>query len=95
MSKNPFPNEVKLVALCPMGSETKEEFTLYWLRTEDDQPIGMSENQAKYAANAINQHEAMVRALTRLSMCTPSRTDVIIARTILYADAAFEKEMGA
>jgi len=51
----------------------------------------MSENEAKYAAFAINQHETLIKALTRLSMCTPSRTDVIIARTLLDADAAMEK----
>jgi len=57
---NPFPKEVKSCAICPMQLSNMAEFTLYWLRVEGDQPIGMSELQAEYAARAINQHEKLV-----------------------------------
>jgi len=68
---NPFPKEVKSCAICPMQLSNMAEFTLYWLRVEGDQPIGMSEQQAEYAAHAINQHEKLVAAVkTYQDLCT-------------------------
>jgi len=57
---NPFPNRVE--AICVSGPGER------WALLLQDAVLhsAMTEAQAKYAARAINQHEAMVAALKEL-----------------------------